>query len=327
MKMRRMRATLIALCASLTLLASLASGCDNNVATGGAGGEPTPGAGDDDDDGSTPGATPTPGDDTPGDGAVPETIGGWWSLGNIRSQGNDPAEGVGGSGLFLTQAVPLFWLEPWEALFSGYSSMPLDTCDWGYGGSLAIAGDGQLSKNAGDVSLTTTGGSGGFLFLPLGGLQLYIANSMPGVFMPSGAEYTLSGTGDEVGAFSETFIGPPDVHVSQPNLTGTAGPMQIDRTQDMPLKWESPDDGLPLFVFLLQAENEDATPQVVVCRLENDGDATIPASAFQMFAEPGYGFVQSMQVIKYRIHLFTPPGAVAPVLVNFASGYNVDVTF
>jgi hypothetical protein len=103
--------------------------------------------------------------------------------------------------------------------------------------------------------------------------------------------------------------------------------MQIDRTQDLTLKWQSADDGLPLFVFLLQAESEDATPQVVVCRLENDGEAVVPASAFQMFAEPGWGFVQSMQVIKYRLHLFQPPGAAAPVLINFASGYDVDVTF
>lgn len=323
----RMRATVFALCASLTLLATLAAGCDDNVETGGASAAPTPGDDDDDDDGTSPGVTPTPGNETPGSGDVPESIGGWWSLGNIRSAGNDPPEGVGGSGLFLTQAVPLFWLEPWEALFSGYSDMALDTCDWGYGGSLAIGGSGQVSSHAGEVTLSTTNASGGFLFLPLGGLQLYIANSMPGVFVPSGAEYTLSATGDEIGAFSTTFLGPSDVHVSHPDLTGSSGPLQLDRTQDMPLKWESPDDGLPLFVFLLQAENEDATPQVVVCRLENDGDAVIPASAFQMFAEPGYGFVQSLQVIKYRLHLFEPPGATAPVLVNFSSGYNVDVTF
>lgn len=314
---------------SLAVLLLLASGCDSNVETGAAApGDGTPGDDDDDDDGGTPGATPTPGDDTPGNGEPPDQLGGWWSIGNIRSQGNDPPAGIGGSGMFLTQPFPLMWADPWIALFGGYPDLAMDSCGWGYGASLAMSGDGELTKSAGDVTLSTPSGSGGFLFLPLGGLQLYIANAMPGVFMPNGDDYTLSGTGDQIGAFSTTFQGPPDVHVTQPsNLTSIAGALPIDRTQDFPLKWESADDGLPLFVFLLQAESEDATPQVVVCKFENDGDGAIPASAFQMFPEAGWGFVSSMQIIKYRLHLFEPPGSSAPTLVNFASGYDVDVAF
>ena len=77
----------------------------------------------------------------------------------------------------------------------------------------------------------------------------------------------------------------------------------------------------------LEAENEDAASQVVVCKFANDGEASIPVSAMQLLPEPGYGAVSSLQIIKYRVHTFEAPGAVAPVLVNFASGYDVDVAF
>src|SRR5687768_6237684 len=113
-------------------------GC-GNVETGGVSTQPTP-SGDDDDDGSTPGptATATPGDPTPGDGPVPDHLGGWFSIGHMRSHGDDPTAGIGGSGFFSTQAIPLGWLEPWEALSGGYPSMAMDTCGWGYGASIAI---------------------------------------------------------------------------------------------------------------------------------------------------------------------------------------------
>ena len=313
--------------ASVSLLLLVASGCGNVESGAGAPGDEAPGADDDDDDGATPSATPTPGDETPGNGAPPDALGGWFSIGNIRSQGNDPPAGLGGSGFFSSQAIPLFLAEPWEALFGGYPDMALDSCGWGWGASIAIAGD-QVSIPAGELALSTAAGSGDFFLLPLGGLQLYIANAMPSVFMPAGESYTLTGSGDQVGAFSTTFQGPPDVHVTQPsNLTTAVGPIGIDKNQDYPLKWESANDGLPLFVFLLQAESEDAAPQVVVCKFENDGEGTIPASAFQLLPEAGWGSTASLQILKYRLHTFTPPGATGPVLVNFASGYDIEVAY
>jgi len=310
----------------LSVALLLASGCGNVESGAGAGGNATPIPGDDDDD-DDDGATPTPGDGTPGNGAPPDALGGWFSIGNIRSQGNDPPAGLGGSGFFSTQAIPLFLAEPWEALFGGYPEMALDTCGWGWGASIAISGD-QVSMPAGDVALSTDAGTGNFFLLPLGGLQIYIANAMPSVFMPAGEMYTLTGSGDQVGAFTTTFQGPPDVHVTQPsNLTSAAGPITIDKSQPYALKWESENDGLPLFVFLIQTESEGMAPQVVVCKFANDGEGTIPPSAFGLLPEAAWGSTANLQILKYRLHTFTPPGAVAPVLVNFSSGYDIDVTY
>ncbi len=313
-------------------LLSLAAGC-GNVVGGGITTDPEPPAADDDDDGGnddggTTGDDPTPDDDTPGGGAPPETLGGWFSLGNIRVQGNDPPGGIGGSGSFYAQPVPLIFMEPWEALFGGYPDMELDTCGGGYGASIAISGSGQITLAAGDVSIASPSGTGSFFFLPLGGLQLYLAQAMPGVFVGGGADYTLAGTGAQVGAFSTTFPGPPDILVTEPaNLTAGTGPRTIDRSQDIPLAWESEKDGLPLFVFLMQYEVQDGTPFVYLCKFEDDGEATIPASAMQYLEPTAYQIVDTMQILKYRIHTFEAPGATGPVLVNFSSGYDIDVIF
>ena len=320
--MRTLR-SLVGLVCLAVVVPVFASGCSENVKTGAGDGTP----GDDDDDG-------TPGDDDDDDDGgtyvppvVPDAIGGTFSIGNIRSQGNDPPAGIGGSGLFFTQPIPIFFKEPYEALFSHYEDRPLDSCDWGYGASINMASDGQISQNAGDVKLATPAGSGNFFFLPLGGLQLYIAQSMTGVFMTDGAPYTLSGTGAEVGAFSTTMQGPPDVHVTTPSNLTSPGPIPISRSQSMPLTWESENDGTPLFLFLLSFPTQDATPQVVVCKMEDDGEFEVPASAFQLIPETAFGVKDRLQILKYRIHTFTANGAPGPIMVNFASGYDVETTF
>ena len=328
--------TLPSLSLLVVLLASLAfaaSGCDN--VESGAGAAPTPGADDDDDDGAVGdddddddggggSGTPIPGSTPP---PVPDMIGGQISLGFTRSYDNDPPAGLGGSAMFLTNAYPVFLKEPYEALYGHYPDMAMDTCGWGWGASVAIGGSGQLSASAGTVTLSTASGGGDFFFLPLGGLQLYLMQSQTGVYLADGGTYTLSATGDQVGAFTTEFLGPADVSVSEPADLTSAGPITIDRSQDMPLEWTSHDDGLPVFVFILRHEQQDQAPQVVVCKFEDDGSAVIPASAFGMVDATEFGVKDRLQIAKYRVATFQPPGVSAPLQVLFFAGYDIETIY
>ena len=278
---------------------------------------------DDDDDGGSVTPTPTPGEDhTPGDGTAPETMGAWFSHVHVHTHGDDPTAGLSGSGLFFSIPFPLGWTEPWQDLMDGYPNIPTGSCDWAWGASLATS---QETLSAGELSMSgPDGGSGDFLHLPLGGMQLYIMNAAPGIFDYSGGSYTLTGTGDVVPAFTATFPGPADVRVTQPALTSSE-PWVIDRESDLTMKWQSEPDGLPVFVFLLQAEinpetGEPGTPQVVLCKLEDTGEGVIPASAFQMLQPSDYGLQEDIQVLKYRINWFTPPGMPAPAFSMFTAG-------
>lgn len=303
-----------------------ATGCDN-VESGAASAPPVGddddddgGIGDDDDGSGTPipGSTPPP---------VPDMIGGQISLGFVRSYNDDPPAGLGGSAMFLTQAYPVFLKEPYEALYGHYPDLAMDTCGWGWGASVTIGGSGQISASAGTVTLASASGSGDFFFLPLGGLQLYIMQSQPGVYLADGGSYTLSGSGDFVAPFTTSFLGPADVHVSEPaGLTGP-GPITIDRSQDIPLEWTSHDDGLPVFVFILRHEQQDQTPQVVVCKFEDDGSAVIPASALGMIEASEFGVKDRLQISKYRVATFEPSGASAPIQVLFFAGYDVEAIY
>ena len=301
---------------SLVALVSAAIAC-GNVETGGVttgGGTPTPGAGDDDDDGSTvPTATPPQG--------VPAEAGGMAVF--FRQRTHD-ANDMGGMVNFFPIPVPLppTFADAWN----DFPAHPMDTCERVYPSSVGLSTN-ITPPSAGEVSLE--GPNGSFTLSELMGMYIAIWQS-PDLFVPN-TTYTIKATGGAIAPFQQPIQSPGEITVLNPDVSG-ANPFAINRYQDFTLTWSSVPDGRPLFLFFEQQDQPEQERWIFMCKITDDGSFTVPSSILQNFGPtvtpfPTEEWRDKFQLRRWHYSSFHPNGAVAPVLTAFETGWYGNIEF
>ncbi len=117
-----------------------------------------------------------------------------------------------------------------------------------------------------------------------GGMILYDDNSRSLATYVPGKTYVVEGHGGpEVGPFKAEVVAPPILHLLEPKLDG--GP--TDRSKDLKLRWNGRGSG-EVYVMISASEHkygfehgatEVLSTKICHCVFEDDGEATIPASA------------------------------------------------
>lgn len=305
----------------LTSLLLATSACDS-VETGAADAPkpPPPGAGDDDDDddgGGNPG--PGPGYDP---GAVPTSLGGFAAFGRFVDVHGD--DFVGMVNFFPVAApAPPTLAEVWY----DYPEMAIDTCKRVYPSSVGV-GSNVLPPSAGTISLEGPNGSITLTSL-MGASYLSIWNDVS-KFVPN-STYTLKATGAQIEPFEVPLLSPGEITALTPNPVGP-DPFVIDRSQPFTLQWESIPDGRTIQLYLRQKDSPETEEWIFMCKMEDDGEFTIPTDILQNFGATVPPFVteewrDKIELRRATYTSFEPQGAMGPIMTGFESGWYGNVEF
>jgi hypothetical protein len=316
------------LLASLFALLAVSTGC-GNVESGGVttkDGAPTPGADDDDDDGA--------GDDdddggTFEPGPVPEMLGGMATFARTRDRSVGDLAGVYEDfiGMVTFFPVPVPVPPTLKAVWEDFPDMPMDTCERVYPSSVGLSTN-ITPPNAGEI--TMTGPNGSITLTMLMGIGMYMSVwNDPAKYVPL-SDYTLSAPGGAgIGAFEIPYHSPGLITAMTPDITAVT-PFVINRAVPLPITWDSIPDGRPIYLFLNQQDSPESMEWVWMCKMADDGAFEIPTAMLGDFGPtyPPFGGEQwrdNLALRRWHYTTFEVPGAVAPIISAFESGWYADV--
>ena len=306
-------------------------GCGNVESGAGAEGPKGPG-GDDDDDGSTPGD-----DDDDDDGStfepgpVPSMLGGMATFGRSRDRSVGDLAGIYEDfvGMVTFFPVPVPVPPTLQEVWDDFPDMPMDTCKRVYPSSVGLSTNID-PPNAGELTFTGPNGSISLSMLMGIGMYMSIWND-PAKYVPM-SDYTLSATGGpQIPAFEVPYFSPGQITSLTPDITATT-PFMIDRSQDLPIAWESIPDGRPIYLTFTQQDNPEMTEWMWMCKMTDDGEFTVPAQVLGDFGVtvqpfPSEQWRDKMDLRRWHYSSFEVEGAVGPIISAFESGWYADVQF
>lgn len=300
--------------ACLALLAACA--CSANDATSPSGGRP---AGDaSTSEGEDAGNDETPPPSIPDPGSPPSQVAGIFSF-DFLQEGSGEAK-LQASAIF-TSPPPSLQGSPFPDIFSGYESVPIDDC-----ASLPVinVSGGQANPlDAGEIAIVGPDASRHTVTrTDFFGMVVYGGDLPASAFQPF-AEYRLEATGSPMlPGFSGSFWTPGSLTVTAPS---SSGKLTVERSQSLDLRWEGQGNGEPVLIRMTQRNT------TVVCRAEDDGEFTIPASALGFFspsgsAEPGQDEEADVLLVQ-RLTWYTVGEGSSAALALSAVGAKYEVDF
>ena len=232
-------------------------------------------------DGSTSGDESDGGDETPAPtlpdpGSPPSQVAGIFSFDHLQEGSGDPKLNV--SAIF-TSPPPSLQSSPFPDIFAGYANVALDECAslpvFNVSGGQANPLDaGELALVAPDASRHTITRTDFF------GMVVYGGELPTEVFAPY-AEYKVEASGGPMlSGFTGSFWTPGSLTVTAPS---SSGKLAVKRSEPLEVRWEGAGNGDPVIIRMSQKNT------TVVCRVTDDGEFTIPATALAFFSVSGTG--------------------------------------
>lgn len=221
-------------------------------------------------------------------------------------------------GKFMKPTTPLN-VTNLQHMFSRYEALAMDTCgrlDKGF----IVEGSGEVTAvDGGAIQVIGPDGNA----LPIAkktmfGNVFYGAELAPELFLPL-QEYQV-----QHAQWSGSFHTPGILTLTEP--APNTGTLDIPGAS-LKLRWTSTADGFPAYAFLIKGD------KTVTCRMQDDGEFDVPASAIQEVAEEdpfnptANNAIAQLRVIKYSWYFLGVDKGTARMTVIAESGAELTVDF